>query len=218
MFQTNNKWTYGDAWEHFPIVPGEVWGTGESRVAVHNIFDPLPAFMNLADLLFIDPPWNLGNLNTFYTKAGRNDYQDSFSDFARVLFIRIAQIHPRVCFIEIGKQNVDLFESLMSELYPAVQRFAVTYYRKYPTYILRGGESAGNFDYTGIDEAKCIELIAKNEDYQVIGDLCMGRGLVGLAAYKAGKTFVGTELNQRRLACLLAGLQKLGADIRRFEA
>ena len=36
-----------------------------------------------------------------------------------------------------------------------------------------------------------------------IGDLCMGRGLVGVNAYKNGKRFVGTELNHKRLAVLL---------------
>jgi hypothetical protein len=40
-----------------------------------------------------------------------------------------------------------------------------------------------------------------------------GGGLVGLAAFKAGKPFVGTELNKRRLACLLAGLDKAGAAV-----
>ena len=31
----------------------------------------------------------------------------------------------------------------------------------------------------------------------------MGRGLVGVNAYKNGKRFVGTELNHKRLAVLL---------------
>lgn len=96
------------------------------------------------------------------------------------------------------------------------QGWEVTYYKKHPTWILRGGWEMTGMDYTGIDEAECIRLIAGLETYQVVGDLCMGRGLVGLAAYRAGKPFVGTELNKRRLACLLAGLKKLGADVRRY--
>jgi uncharacterized protein (DUF2344 family) len=44
---------------------------------------------------------------------------------------------------------------------------------------------------------------AKNEEYNVIGDLCMGRGLVGLNAYRNGKRFVGTELNHKRLSVLI---------------
>lgn len=212
------KWTYGDAWERFPIEPGEVWGvpSNGSRVAVHNLFDPLPEFMQSADLIFVDPPWNLGNINSFYTKAGRTDYLNSFDAFANVLFERLREISARTVYIEIGRQNMQSFRQRLLGLYPCVQAWEVTYYRKHPTWILRGSNHLTHLDYTGIDEAKCIERIALVEDYQIMGDLCMGRGLVGLAAYRAGRPFAGTELNKRRLACLLAGLHKLGADVRRY--
>ena len=59
------EYKYGDSWERFPIEPGQSWALENgSRVAVHNIFDPLPWWME-ADLLFVDPPWNLGNINNF---------------------------------------------------------------------------------------------------------------------------------------------------------
>lgn len=214
-----SKWLYGDAWENFPIREGEVWGIPEmgSRVAVHNIYDPLPAFMRQADLVFVDPPWNLGNLNTFYTKAGRLDYRASFAEFADTLFQRIAEIGPRVCYIEIGRQGVEDFAGRLGRLYPTMQRWPVTYYRKHPTWIVRGGSLPTPLDLTGIDEAACIQIIAREEAYNCIGDLCMGRGLVGLAAYRAGKPFVGTELNQRRLACLLAAIAHLGGQVARQE-
>ena len=205
------RWRYGDAWERYPIQPGEVWGLANgSRVAVHNLYDPLPAFMRVADLIFVDPPWNLGNLNTFYTKAERTDYRPAFAEFADVLFQRIAEIGPRACYIEIGRQNVDDFAGRLVRLYPVVQRWPVMYYRKHPTWIIRGGAEAGQIDLAGMDEADCIQLIAQREEYRMIGDLCMGRGLVGLAAFRAGKPFVGTELNARRLACLIAGVATLG--------
>lgn len=56
---------------------------------------------------------------------------------------------------------------------------------------------------------------AQVERYEVMGDLCMGQGLVGLSAWDAGKPFVGTELNKRRLANLLQKLAKRGAVIRK---
>ena len=213
------EYKYGDAWEHFPIEAGEVWGLPQlgSRVAVHNIFDPLPDFMSKADLLFIDPPWNLGNVNTFYTKAGRSDYLSSFEQFTNVLFQRIKEVRPKTIYIEIGKQNVDVFYKRLSALYPINQKWDVLYYRKHPTHIIRGSQSAIDYDFTGMDEAKCIEKIAMIEDYNVMGDLCMGRGLVGMAAFKAGKPFVGTELNKRRLACLLASLAKAGGEVKKYE-
>lgn len=213
------KWEYGNAWEEFPIEAGEVWGipANGSRVSVHNIFDPLPDFMLAADLLFIDPPWNLGNINSFYTKAGRTDYLDRFTDFSDTLFERINQIGAETVYIEIGNQNVDDFYSRLGEMYLHRQRWPVVYYRKYPTWIVRGSEAGLiDYDFSGIDEAECIKIIARIEKYRVIGDPCMGQGLVGLAAHHAGKPFVGTELNKRRLANLLQKLAKKGANVSKY--
>lgn len=229
------NWKYGDAWEKFPIEPGEVWKVGlhafdmtpddylypdeippiieYSEVAVHNIFDPLPVFMRRADCIFVDPPYNLTALNSFYTKAGRDDYQDSFATFADALFRRIGEIKPHTCYIEIGKQNVDHFRRRLKEMYPVTQEWPIVYYRKHPTWILRAGYHEIPFDFTALDEARCIEVIARDEEYDVIGDLCMGRGLVGVSAWEAGRTFVGTELNKRRLACLLAEISKRGGEV-----
>lgn len=213
---TKIKWRYGGAWEKFPIEAGEVWGLpgNGSKVAVHNIFDPLPAFMHEADLIFVDPPWNKGNINSFYTKAGRSDYIEDFNDFADILFQRIAEIGPHTVYIEIGNQAVDDFYERLEELHPYLQRWPVVYYRKHPTWIIRGSTTGPvDYDFTGLDEAKCIEIVAQIESYEVLGDLCMGQGLVGLAAYKAGKPFMGTELNKRRLANLLQKVTRLGAEV-----
>lgn len=208
---------YGDAWEQFPIQPGEVWGLDNgSRVAVHDIFEPLPEFMRQADLLFVDPPWNQGNLTAFYTKAKRTDYQ-RFEAFTEVLFERLAAVKAQTCYIEIGNQFVAAWSERLAQFYPVSQRWPVVYYRKHPTNIIRGGQAAIAADFTGVDEARAITQVAQIEDYQIMGDLCMGQGLVGLAAHAAGKPFVGTELNPRRLAVLLQKLARLGAQVQRYE-
>lgn len=188
----------------------------DSAVAVHDIFDPMPAFMYRADLLFVDVPYNQGMLSNYNNRPGvalshRNT--GKFADFSTVLFQCIADISPLACYIEVGKQAVDDFAQRLSQLYPTVQRWPVTYYRKHPCWIIRGAAHPTALDLTGIDEERCISIIAKSEQYHTIGDLCMGRGLVGLAAYAAGRPFVGTELNQRRLAVLLQKLAKQGATI-----
>ena len=211
------QWLYGDAWEHYPIEPGEVWGApGVGTVAVHNIFAPLPAWFD-CDLLFVDPPWNRGNVNSFYTKAGRQDYIEDFADFERALFARIDQVAPAVCYLEVGFQAVDRWRAALAARYPAVQRFDVTYYKRSPCHILRGGAVPTAHDYTGRDEADVIAAVAIDEQYSVMGDFCMGRGLVGLAAHHAGKPFVGTELNKRRLAVLLDKLAEAGVPFSKTE-
>lgn len=209
------RWRYGDAWERFPIEPGQVWGVGDSRVAIHDVFDPLPGFMLAAELLYVDPPWNAGNINAFYTKAGLSHIYRRYEHFVAVFFERIREINPRVCYLEMGRQHADWIYSLLP--FPHRQRWPVTYYRTQPCWLFRGSlDGPVDHDFTGIDEARIPAIVARLEPAGVIGDLCMGRGLTGLAAYRAGKTFVGTELNARRLACLLAAIAKLGGHVERF--
>jgi hypothetical protein len=212
------KWRYGDAWEHFPIEAGEVWGTDNgSRVAVHNIFNPLPTFMTESDMIFVDPPWNQGNLTSFYTKAYRDDYQN-WTDFEDVLFQRIRDVNPVTCYIEIGNQYVDAWYARLGGLFTHLQRWDVVYYHKHPTNIIRGSQDGPtSHDFAGMDEAEAIEMIGEVEDYKILGDLCMGQGLVGVAAYKSGRPFVGTELNKRRLANLIQKTAKLGAHWQRCQ-
>ena len=212
------KWRYGDSWERFPIEPGQVWGLpGGSAVAVHDIFEPLPRWMR-ADLLFVDPPWGLGNLNCFYTKAGRSDYRQSFVEFSDALLLRIAEIGATTAYIEMGNQFADDWERRLRAAFTHIQRWPVTYYRKHPTNLLRASNAAPTrYDFSSMDEADCIAALAKMEEYKAIADPCIGRGLVGMAAYKSGHKFVGTELNKRRLAVLLDKLSKAGADVRRIE-
>ncbi len=216
------RWRYGDAWERFPMRAGEVWrASSMGTVAVHNLFDaPLPGFMRTADTLFIDPPWTLGNLNSFYTKAGRADYQADYEVFARRLFACIAEIAPQVCYLEIGAQYATQAKIHLHDAgYGCVECWPVTYYRKHPCWLLRGGHTAHTGrDFTGMDEERCIEVIAREEAYDVLGDLCMGRGLVGWYAYRAGRPFVGTELNPRRLACLLDRVAKADGVVERISA
>lgn len=209
-------WTYGESWEHYPIEEGEIWQAGTGVVAVHNLFNPLPKFLKKADALFIDPPWNLGNVNSFYTKAGRTDYLYEYRKFADRLFACIAEIRPRICYLEIGEAEATNFKMRLHPLFRCVDAWNVTYYKRHPCILLKGSEwphTGTNFE--GIDEAECIKIITKEEDYECIGDLCMGRGLVGFHAFKAGRSFVGTELNKRRLAVLLADIAKAGGEVKR---
>jgi hypothetical protein len=207
------KWNYGDAYLRHPIGEGQiaVFDNG-SMVKVHNIFDPLPDFMREADLIFVDPPWNLGNLNTFYTKADRTDYQTDFKRFYKRLFECIATIGPKTCYVEVGKEYLAEFILEMKRLYPSVTFYNSTYYHKKDNlcYVIRGASKRKKLSLDGMDEEEIIAWICENEEYACIGDLCMGRGLVGINAHKAGKRFVGTELNHKRLSVLLENLAKSG--------
>lgn len=208
------KFIYGDSWEKYPIKTGETWierDTG-SIVSVCDIIETLPDYMMVADMVYVDPPWNLGNANGFYTKAGLQDrYIDNFSAFYKKLFSRITAIKPRVCYIEVGLQNKLLFMAEMVTChFPMMQAWDITYYRKNPCVLIRGGDKFQTFDFTGMDEADTPSIAIEQEKPRVVADLCTGQGLTAIAAYRQGKKFVGTELNPRRLAVAIDRVNKIG--------
>jgi hypothetical protein len=198
------EWNYNDAYVRFPIEDEFVFENG-SRVKVHNIFDTLPDFMREADLLFVDPPWNLGNVNTFYTKAGRSDYQTSFLEFYKRLFECIKDIDPHTCYIEVGKEYLAEFICELKTQYKYVTFFNSTYYhnKKNFCYVIMASRKKKAYKLDNLDEESIIEWICENETYDCIGDLCMGLGLVGINATKNNKKFVGTELNHKRLSVMI---------------
>jgi hypothetical protein len=208
-----SEWNYGDAYLRHPIQHGEIAVfTDGSKVSPHNIFDPLPGFMRSADLIFVDPPWNKGNLNTFYTKAGRTDYQDSFETFYKRLFECIAEIRPATCYVEVGKEYLSEFIAEAKRMYKYVTFYNSTYYHKKDSlcYVIHAGRKRKNHHLDGMDEEDIISWICKNEEYSCIGDLCMGLGLVGINAYSNNRQFVGTELNPKRLSVMIDRIVALG--------
>ena len=209
-----SKWNYGNAYKRHPIADNEivVFDNG-SKIKVHDIFNPLPEFMKEADLIFVDPPWNLGNLNSFYTKADRNDYKDSFIPFYKRLFECIAEINPKTCYVEIGKDYLADFIIEMRKIYKQVTFYNSSYYHRKNNmcYVVRGSNKRKKLPLDYMDEEDIIAWVCENEEYDVIGDLCIGRGLVAVGAYKNEKKFVGTELNHKRLSVLVERVLDLGA-------
>lgn len=205
-----SKWNYGDAYLRCPVPEGGYIFPDGSIIKPHDIFDPLPDFMQQADLMFVDPPWNLGNLNTFYTKADKINYRKSFEGFYKRLFECIAEINSHTCYIEVGKQYLAEFIMELKKQYKHVTFYNSTYYHSTEKlcYVIRGSRRSKKPKLDGMDEENIIEWVCANEKYECIGDLCMGTGLVGLNAFRNDKKFVGTELNHRRLSVLVENILK----------
>lgn len=208
------NWEYGKAYEQHPIKRGIAVFPDGSRLKVHDIFNPLPNFMMEADLVFVDPPWSKGNLNTFYTKADMSPKQQPFSDFYERLFACIKQINPKICYVEIGKEYLVDFMIEMKKTYKYVTLYNSSYYHRKENicYVVRGANKAKKPKLDGMDEEDIIEWIMANEDCSCVADLCMGQGLVAINAYKNGKKFVGTELNHKRLSVTLKRLFDSGTS------
>lgn len=208
-------WTYGDSWERHPIAPGEIWSDGKgSAVSVHDLRAGAPAFMIGVELIYTDPPWTQGNVNSFVTKAGLDSRVSSFAEFMDPLFAAVAEIRPQVCFLEVGQKHMEDFRVRLGSLFPSVQVWPITYYRKNSCYLLRGGMSQSAKDYTGMDDERTPAEAISAERPASVGDICMGRGLTMLSAHRAGARFVGAELNQRRLAVAIDRAAKIGVEYR----
>ncbi len=213
----SKNWKYDGSIDKYPIKPGEIWVQSGNMVAVNNIFDGLPEWMKRADLVFIDPPWNMRNVNSFVTKAGRSDYIDDFLPFYKKLFEHLAAIAPKTAYVEVGKEYLADFIMEMRKLYKYVTCYNSMYYRRKENicYVIRGSHKAKKPKLDYMDEEDIIAWVCENEAFECIGDFVMGRGLVGEHAHRNGKRFVGCDLNPARLAVLL---NKIGGEWRVTEA
>lgn len=190
---------------------------GQGRMFVHNIFDPIPNEFYDADYVVVDPPWNMGNLRTFYTKAELK-LDKEFEQFLDRIFQVIREIGVNSCYMEFGFQFKDEIARRMSEIFDHVRVIDSFYYRTKPCHFIIG-ENEGHvldFDTTPKDELKVIDEIIKLKEGRVL-DFCLGRGAVSRTAYKYGKDFIGSELNINRFAVSLEDIMKKGANITEIE-
>lgn len=200
-------WDYGGAWRQHDM-EGEIALPNDSRVQVRDWTVTMPDFMKEADVLFVDPPWNTGNIRSFYTKAGLEQPPFDFLAFSEALWGRITEIRPRTLFLEMGKEHLWRHLERAQAAYRYVTFYNSTYYhkRENKTYVIHATDDFRTRRHAvleDMDEEDIIAWICANADYRCIGDLCMGRGLVGRHAYTNGRRFVGTELNPKRLAVLV---------------
>lgn len=208
------QWNYGNSWEKYPIDNHlYIESNTNSVVSVCDLTKNLPSYMLTADLIYCDPPWLSSNLNSFYTKAGFENNQN-YQSFVECLFSRIKEINPLTCFLEIGKNNLDLFSIKLSKLFYYIEIYKVTYYKKHESFLIRSSNSHySKFDYNSFDDMQTPLLAMQNENFTTVADLCTGRGLTGITAYKLNKRFVGIELNKRRLAVMIDIINnKLGGN------
>lgn len=203
-------WSYGGYAAKYGVVKGGEYDIGTGRVKCCDLTEELPEFMKRAQVVFVDPPCSQGNLQSFYTKAGVR-LENQFSLFLSKLFECIQEIAPQVCFIESFASNIDDVKTFISAEFRYMAVIQSHYYhnRKNQCWIVAGvnKEPEGWEDWCmsvhDMDEQSIIREICNTvSPKSVIGDLCMGRGLVGFYANKYDRPFVGTELNPSRLAVL----------------
>ena len=109
---TTKNWLYGNAWERFPIKPGEVWtAEGQGKVYCQDLFnDDIFNFLSKLppiDVLYVDPPWNTGLLKGFRTKAKKPLDGETIHTFLTRLVDVMQFVNAKVNYIELVKQHID---------------------------------------------------------------------------------------------------------------
>lgn len=199
------NWDYGGFADKYDMT-GEIHiGTG--IVQVHDIFNPLPEFMKTADVIFSDPPYNKSALSSYYTKAGLTEKPDSFDSFFYRFIECLDIISPKLICLEVGVAQTPMYLDGLKQIGYTHIIQAESYYYGNKNQKCNMLFASKNNDIPEVlktipfmDEEQVIKYICKYVEYSCIGDLCMGKGLVGYYSNKFGKPFVGTELNPKRLA------------------
>jgi hypothetical protein len=202
--------SYGKSWEKYPIEENEIYAFGNSKVSIGDLTKDVHTYMLNADMIYSDPPWTIGNVNMFNSKAGR-EYINKFDEFTIPLFKAIALIKAKVCYIEVGKESLELYTNNLHRQYKYIQTWTITYYKTKECYLIRGSnEGFTDKSFEGLDDEKTPEIAIKNEHPKIVADFCTGRGLTGIAANNNGVDFVGIELNKRKLAVFIDKANKKG--------
>lgn len=199
-----NKWEYGEIYKKYNM-DGIIELSNNSKVKVCDLILEMPFFMKEADVLFIDPPCNQGNLTSFYTKADQQNLNE-YEKFFKFLFKRIDEINPKLLFLEVFKSNINLFLKECEKRFIYVNYYNSMYYnnKKNKCWVIQASNEKLYYpELENLDEEKIIKWICENINFDCIGDLCMGKGLVGKYAFLNNKKFVGIELNKKRLALLM---------------
>lgn len=203
-----SNWEYGEVYKNYDMTG--IIETGTGKVMVHDIYEECPEFMKTADCMFCDPPCSVGNLKTFYTKADRTDYKETYEPFVERFFHYVDEIRPELLYIEVFASNKDIVMEECKKRYPFVSIDDSYYYhnKKNKCWIVRCGKrNPAPTPEKSIDEQCYIRWICENVEFNCIADPCMGTGLVGYYANINKKKFVGTELNKKRLALLVDDIE-----------
>lgn len=213
-------WDYGDEGRRFPVRVGQAWAVGQhifvcSDLMAARTFDAW-LVTQVPTLVYSDPPWNQGNVNSFRTKAGLDRAQHRWEE----LYQRIAEIgHVRGLPVWVeGSRVENRFGARVPELIRGGQTSGyapITYYRKNPAGLYFSGpahpalgrllsELAGKDD----EQTPALVLRAYGSSGCVV-DPCAGRGLTSREAQKAGWRSITNELNPVRVSVALSRMVEL---------
>jgi hypothetical protein len=203
-----SRWTYAsDGGELYDVAAGDVWRCGDHRFRCGSMMDPdVEAFAADATLVYADPPWNAGNLSSFYTKAGKSKPMFGWIDVYQRIFELAGE---RPCFVEGGVQQIAQVEAVVDARY--YQRWPIRYYRRHDAVLHYVGPTPppSGFDPSGLDDERTPLAVLVCHAGGIVFDPCAGRGLTSRSAAQLGWWHsLNNELHPNRLSAALTALHR----------
>lgn len=209
-------WKYGEDGRRFPVQRDEVWQVGDHLLACadlmsqsgHAVARDLVARVR-PTLVYTDPPWGQGNLNTFRTKAALQHAEHTYLDLYERIATLVAPATP--LWMETGRREESKVVDLLAKHRPVTASYAVTYYKRNPSRLIYAGQTKppAAIHVAGLDDDDTPGEVMAGYPRGVVLDPCMGRGLIATVAHKKGWRAIGTELSPWRLSVTLSKMARL---------
>jgi len=175
-----------------------------------------------ADIFYSDPPWGSGNIKYWDTMNKKmNGITESTGNFDVDVFLGVvldnAVKHTNGwVVIEYGKRWVDKVVDMAKQrglkycgqvetLYSGTNVMEIIFFR---TDSVQPIDLTGIYHLTGYKCVREIFKLLKSKDDGIGMDLCCGMGYTAQACIDNGLTFVGNELNKKRVGKTINRLNK----------
>lgn len=217
---------YGDAWERYPVQPGDYWRVGNADFLCGDITDvdveaQLKALIGTERfIVYSDPPWTPANETAFRHKAGLA--KGEFEDFVTAWCCCVLESDE--IFLEataaLPVPDNFFFQTLAVVGYQPSHLWRITYKQHRPCLLarcaplikmphaVRHSETDWK-EINGMDSSRVPARLLSCYEPTLVFDPCVGMGLTARAAVSNGHRFIGCELHPRRMAVAIARQSKL---------
>lgn len=176
--------------------------SGTGKIKNHDILGEFPDFMREADIIFSRPPCDLAKTNRQYMYTYKEHKIKIYDTYIDKFFEYIDKINPRFAYIVAFPSNREKLIAECRKNFKFVDIDEAHYYHNIRNrcWVIRCGrdEDAPGPDIdTEQGDVSYLRWVCKNVEFECIGDICIGQGLVAYYANKTNKKFCVLGLNKK---------------------
>lgn len=211
----------------YQVATGQVWQFEKGVLVCGSALDPSSwDYIQTVDCVYVDPPWNQGNMKMFYGFAGK-EIELEFYEFLRALARQVMAHTKESSHVawEVGmKQRERVTETLEAEGFELQSSYTMTY----GSPPRQNGLLSGTFHTTPVRGLPVHNLHGKVAIRSVINaytkfgfdtllDCCCGKLDFLIEALYADMSVYGIELIPSKLSFGLSRLEKAGFAVKRVK-